>query len=537
MRKFLLSFIVFASLLLIVGASHPVKGIASSKGERALIPIALEKPHPKLTSTVDSLIKTYQREGIAPALALAEKKGLSTSYDLVQVVIEGKSELVSTTIKGKVEDFGGKVEVRWRNLVQARVPISELLRIAALPEVKLVREPYRPVLMDTVGEGVNVIGAPDWANASFHPPAQPVKVAIFDLGFKDYQNLLGTELPSSVTVKSFRADSDIEAGEVHGTACAEIVYDIAPNAEFYLVNFNTDVEHHQAVDYFVQQGINIVSYSIGWFNIGAGDGTGPICEDVDQAHQNGIIWISAAGNDAEHHWEGTFSDPDSDGWNNFTSADETLSIYGTAGYPIRVYLNWNDWYQSNQDYDLYLTDNDGFVVAYSGNWQTGTQWPIEAIYYIPSSSGWYHIKIRKYNATKNVKLELFILGASSIQYIVRDGSLNIPADSPNAVAVGATYWGDDSLESFSSWGPTSDGRVKPDLAAPDGVTSVAYGGSFYGTSAATPHVAGAFALIKSKIGLFSLSDIYTLLTTRAIDYGPNGKDNKYGYGRLNLKKK
>jgi hypothetical protein len=57
-------------------------------------------------------------------------------------------------------------------------------------------------------------------------------------------------------------------------------------------------------------------------------------------------------------------------------------------------------------------------------------------------------------------------------------------------------------------------------------------GSFGGTSGATPHVAGTLALlIKAR---FSGVDLLTKrLTSTAIDAGIAGKDNVYGYGKLN----
>jgi type VII secretion-associated serine protease mycosin len=55
-----------------------------------------------------------------------------------------------------------------------------------------------------------------------------------------------------------------------------------------------------------------------------------------------------------------------------------------------------------------------------------------------------------------------------------------------------------------------------------------------GTSAATAIVAGAAALVRAKFPNLSAADVIHRLTATAIDKGPKGRDDQYGYGIVNL---
>jgi subtilisin family serine protease len=99
-----------------------------------------------------------------------------------------------------------------------------------------------------------------------------------------------------------------------------------------------------------------------------------------------------------------------------------------------------------------------------------------------------------------------------------------------------------ALESYSSQGPTfgpggtcTGGSVKPDIASYANVSTVSYGaGVFNGTSAATPHVAGAAALVRQAYPNYTVAQLQQFLETNAMDLGTAGKDNLFGAGRLYL---
>lgn len=113
-------------------------------------------------------------------------------------------------------------------------------------------------------------------------------------------------------------------------------------------------------------------------------------------------------------------------------------------------------------------------------------------------------------------------------------TLGIPADAEHIVTVGAVNAAGDRA-SFSSVGPTYDGRIKPDVMAMGEGTYVASGyGSWWpyyngnGTSFATPVLAGAVACLRQARPYSSVQEICDAL--RACGNRADNPDSKYGYG-------
>ncbi|MEX0608752.1 MAG: S8 family serine peptidase [Balneolaceae bacterium] len=134
-------------------------------------------------------------------------------------------------------------------------------------------------------------------------------------------------------------------------------------------------------------------------------------------------------------------------------------------------------------------------------------------------------------------------------------SVNSASLSKNVLVVGAVkstsgdYTDLLSIESLngSGFGPTDDGRIKPDLVAPgdglytsDSASNASYGTSS-GTSAAASVVAGSAALIAEHYqnlfsGVLSSAGMKALLSHTADDIGNTGPDFKFGWGMLNTER-
>jgi hypothetical protein len=245
------------------------------------------------------------------------------------------------------------------------------------------------------------------------------------------------------------------------------------------------------------------------------------------------------GNDRNNHYMATFADTNGDLRHDFATNQNYTTVSLTAGYAEDIILNWDAYPTTSIDYNLYLYSSNPDIgsptpVAQSTTRQRGTasSAPYEAISYTPSTSGTYYIVVKKYqSSTANTRFALFSLG-SSLGTGTTASSLSQPSDCNYVIGVGATDL-NDVPEYYSSEGPTTDGRAKPEVAGPDRVqTSLT--SSFAGTSGASPHVAGAVALLRAQNPGMTTAQIRALLGSTAKDLNPAGVDSRTGAGRISL---
>ena len=415
--------------------------------------------------------------------------------------------------------------------LQAEEPGAIFKQLTALEHVIAVRVPRQSINdgSSIEGEGMAVIGAGDWHAAGF--TGAGLRIGILDLGFAGYQDLLGVELPDDAPLATFGWYDD---EEVHGTACAEIVHEVAPDAELFFAWYDgSNAAMGEAVDWLVAQGVHVISHSASGL-VGPRDGSEWDAQLVDDLAAQGILWVNAAGNSALSHYRGAFSDEDGNGFHEFAPDEELLALYN-EGY-IELILNWEDnWGQATQDYELFLYDAAGNELASSQDAQAGQlgQEPVEGIEYKTGGETVY-AAITAYEVDQPVMLDIFVNGAE-VAYPSPGHSICPPADAVGSLTVGAVNWWSDTLASYSSQGPTEDGRLKPEISAPTGVSGATYGTEqFHGTSAACPHIAGAAALVWQAHPEFSRQEVVDFLLAHVVDLGAAGPDTGYGYGRLQL---
>ena len=359
-------------------------------------------------------------------------------------------------------------------------------------------------------------------------------------------------------------------GARHGNAVAEIIAEAAPDAEFFLAEVGGLSGYYAAIDWFAANNVKVINHSLIGAYDGPGDGTGPQGTIVDYAVAKGMAWFNSAGDGAPEvpygkyrggYWRGTWSDPNGNGFLNFSGTDETLGTYCGSLLGLR----WSDWGASRTDYELWIGDfnySSGYAtasIAADSNQAAGAA-PLEGndfrwLCNTDATKGPVYDKNRDGFVTLKVKRSKRSTAASSLgdiielqvingwfEYANAPGSAAIPfADSRNLGAASVGYAGLSSAQ-----GPTNDGRYKPDLTAPGCVPTSVYGpcgmnNSYVATDVASAAAAGTAATFLSAFGPMAPWQLVQWFR----NYAPtawNGvgnpypvwPNNVYGYGQMRV---
>lgn len=519
----------------------------------------VDKPaHVHLDSALDRLVGDWGRVAPDVATPAAQRQGVRLRNDRVWVTFLMLDEDAAIQAKAAVQRAGGEVTAFFMRAFDAWVPVSRLAELSELPRVSLVHRPIEavpppqpagsPAARTMAGsymtQGVAASNASAWHTAGV--TGVGIKIGIIDQ-FQGWQQAraLG-ELPAQTATLG-----SIDESSPHGTACAEIIYDMAPEASLTLTEASTATEMAAKILALASSGHRVVSASKSFLWTSAGDGTsdpyGVGAAVVQSRNQYGTVFVKSAGNYATAHWDGVCHGWTDSGRCRFDDQGTDLLFVGEASIPvgeeIGLALRWNSWPVTSQDYDLELWYNLlGYwtIVDSSVTRQTGSQPPTEWIRHTTSINTTYAFAIKKFDARGDAVMDVLSSPPFSLPGAVAGRSLSDQATYPSALSVAAVDVGSFALEEYSSRGPThgpggalSGGFDQPRIAGFANVDTWSYGsGGFNGTSAATPHVAGAVALVLSAYPQFTADQAVAFLEENAIDEGASGYDHEFGTGRL-----
>ncbi len=494
----------------------------------------------KLDSQLNRLLSSpvaLSQEQIAREAPLSKEGRVAVS-----IHVEGPIE----PVRALLESGDAVIANIGEDVIEAYVGLSIMPELDRTPEVTRVRVIIPPQPMVT-SQGVAVHNAPNWHTNGFGGAG--VRVGIIDTGFIGYSSLIGSELPAPAAVRCYTAVgvftaniADCQTGSNHGTGVSEAVIDVAPGASLYLAQPQSFSDLLATAQWMAAQGVHVINHSVGWSWDGPGDGTSPFSNSpkvaVQAAVGGGILWVNAAGNSALGSWTGGYSDANGNRFLEFSGGVELNAVQLTAGVPIVAQARWQDsWTAANRDLDIFLKDSVGTIVAGSLEFQEGIPGdiPHEIFGYIPPVTGTYYLEINHFAGSIPSFIQLQVFSGQSLNVRTLSHSIANPSESasPGLLAVGAAAWSSTGvIEPFSSLGPTTDGRVKPDLVGADRGDSITYGSNgFAGTSQASPHVAGLVALVRQRFPTATPADVAAFLKANAL---PRGPANTWGTGLANL---
>ncbi|MGQ0791412.1 MAG: S8 family serine peptidase [Nitrosopumilaceae archaeon] len=434
----------------------------------------------------------------------AKKLGLDYKNGMTTVAIQLDDD--NTKVLHQLRSIS-TIDAKNNNNVQITIKLNDLPKLSLIQGIENIRPPFPAVQFEeSLSEGVYFMNADLAQYAGI--TGKGIKVAVLDLSFTNNPKISD----NIVEVKSFRQGVSVlpdnwDGDEaLHGTAVAEIITDVAPDVELFLYSMESDIEFAAAVDEAISKNTDIIAMSAGWPNFPT-DGTSPITKKIEEAVENGIVFVVPAGNFGNKHWEGNFVDSNLNNWHDFSNTDEGLSITVTESRiaeekPIIAHMMWDVGLGDVADFELVLVDPLGQIVDFSANKQEkSSDNPFEYIYHLPDTEGIYSLGVLysgdmiSPSNRPHATLEIFTVN-DELEYPVIQSSVSVPADANGAIVVGAVNHLDGILEPYSSQGPTNNGKLAPHVVGPDGVTTLALDGKpFYGTSATTPYVAGLAALI------------------------------------------
>ena len=583
MRIFLLLF----ALLLMVVVSSPAAG--QVKGEPVFRGVKAGAGPVKSTSTISNTL--WRLYASFTGRLAQDNSAQQPAGDVLRKYLQVYSGnvLVDITVSGSaiaaqaaLAKTGFVLQATYGRIISGMLPVASLPQLDNTPAIRFVNPAYRPLReplhggraagpkKDKKNLPAMVISQGDTAQLSYlarlesRVTGKGVKVGILS---DSYDNL-GTaadgvsagELPGKDNPLKYKKAVDIikdlpgTTGTDEGRAMAEIVHDVAPEAELaFHTAFLGQADFAQGITDLVNKDCRVIADDAMYLDEPFFQ-DGIIAQSVNRAKDRGVCYFSAAGNYAnlsyESDYRGTADEPLGPGFgtaHNFSGPGsyprEFQPVFIPPGGTFIISFQWDQPFFSaggagcTDDLDIYLLDETGTIVAAGNSDNIRSGDALELLGYQNVSPGsTFFLVILKTAGPDPTRVKYNLYGNG--QFYVSD-AFPIPglfaptlvghAKAAGAITTAAAFYlntppygvNPPVVEYFSSLGGVADYfdptgnritptiRKKPDVTAPDGGNTSFFDpfgngdiiqdadnyANFFGTSAAVPHAAGVAALM------------------------------------------
>ncbi|HZY90739.1 MAG TPA: S8 family serine peptidase, partial [Gemmataceae bacterium] len=513
-----------------------------------------------------------QREFVfdATGRVLVNVRGLNTNTDTLQ---NGLVNQLGMTVTGTTRD---------QQMVTGYLPVNQVRELPTVVDFASVTPVYAPIFSagSVMTEGDHVIGG-DTFRQKTGKDGTGVTVGVLSdsagslsaaqsTGDLPPSGQVFSGTPSGSSVVQVLNDGTYGSGE--GRGMMEVIHDVAPGAN---LAFTTAEGGPQAMAAGIQTlatqaraGVIVddVTYpDEPFFNDGL------LAQTVNNtASQDNVVYLSAAGNLADHAWQTGFRGTQTmvgGQPGDFANTDPThptnvLQQFTLPyGQTLDLSFQWDAAfleggsslrnYQVPNQVDVLVTDASGQQLIHRfGDNTMNTGEALQRVVFTntnPNGPTTFSLAFELMSGPAPTTLKWVRFDNNAPAQFQGAATVFGHAAAANALTVGAVPWNNPTTpEPFTSQGlstilfdangnrlPSPSQRWKPDLAGPDGVHTATFAnqnGAFFGTSAAAAHLAGSAALLRSYSPSYGYWGIVLNMDHKATDVGPKGWDSLTGFG-------